>query len=196
MRRWPLVTVLRAKTLVFFALVLLSLWFARTAYLERQVQFRAALQPRLERLLGIAQAQEAISARRAAFEGTLAKLLFAAAGSPETVARQAVEQLAREQGVAVNAFQTTIAPAFTATPDLTMVRAVVTVTGEYAQVHAWHRALLAHRPWMILESALWLREGGSEQFREHQRVRLTVQLLLPFAASASNAQPTVSGAGQ
>ncbi|HNU20610.1 MAG TPA: hypothetical protein PKK53_10030, partial [Hydrogenophilus thermoluteolus] len=134
MRRWPLVTILRALTLVFLVSVLLSLWLVRSAYLERHLQFRAGLQPRFERLLGIAQAQAAIAERQAVFDKTLAMLLFAATGSPETIARQAVEQLAKAQGVAVNAFQTTISPASAASPGLTVVRAVVTVTGEYAPV--------------------------------------------------------------
>ena len=184
MSRGSFVRLLQLATGMVVIVLVALLLVGRARFIDRHEQFRAEWQPRLARLLGVEQAGDAIAARLAAFEKALANLLFAPTATPETEARQIVQRLAQQQpGATIVALQTAVVPTSPELPELLRVRAVVTLTGEYAALHAWHRALLAHRPLLIVESAQWLREGGNEQFRDHQKMRLTVQLVLPFAVA-------------
>lgn len=193
MKRWPLVRLLQLATLLVLLALLTAAWVLRAAYLERHARFRAELQPRMARLMGLERAQQEIEARRAAYEKALAAYLFAATASPETEARQILQRLTQQQngGVNIVTLQTSLIPPSPQLPELLQVRAVVSLSGEYAALHHWQRSLLAHRPLLILESAQWMRDGGNELTRDHQRMRLTVQVVLPFArapeASGGNA---------
>ncbi len=164
-------------TLALWVLIVAAAWLVVEYYRHRHHDFRAGLQPRLERLAGLLAAQQDIAARAQAQRAELSRWLWAEAGA-ETALREAIARSAERERLTVVALQTSQAAEIP--PTGRAVRAVVTLTGDYRAMLRWQAALLNHQPLVAIESAQWMREGGSEQYREHQNVRVTWQLVAPL----------------
>lgn len=134
------------------------------------------LEPRLERLAGIVEAEPRISTQLDAANQTLEPLLHPGGDAAQNDVQQKLRQLIAASGSTLITSQAVLDAG--STQHLAQVRITATVTGEWPKLVLLLDALQNQRPPLWIRTSMLMRENGS-QTAEPQMARLVLQVEAP-----------------
>ena len=137
------------------------------------------MEPRIERIQGIVNAQGQIESALKNADDTLAPWLHIGGGDAQNRVQQQLRQLIDSSGTTSVASQAALEAGDG--EKVARVRLTATVVGEWASVVKLLESLQAQKPLFWVRSATLMRENGGPT-SEPQTARLTIQLEAPLAS--------------